>query len=136
MSTNNRDLVRRMITWWTTGDLEVIDETNAPEFVVHRSGGDEVSGRDAYKSLLSSFVTMFGQRELSIDDLIAEGDRVVMLYTWRAVHSGESFGLKPTKNRVASRSLAIYRIADGMIVEEWEEHDTAGLMRQLNAPSN
>ncbi len=131
MSTNNRDLVRRMITWWTTGDLAVIDETNAPEFVLHRSGGDAVNGRDAHKSLLSSFVSMFSKRELSIDDLIAKGDRVVMLYTWRAVHSGDSFGLKPTKNRVASRSLAIYRVADGKIVEEWEEHDTAGLMRQL-----
>lgn len=79
---------------------------------------------------------MFSQRELSIDDLIAEGDRVVMRYTWRAVHSGESFGLTPTNSQVASGSLAIYRLANGRIVEEWEEHDTAGLMRQLGGSSS
>jgi len=136
VSRDNKDLVRQMITWWTTGNVAVIDETNAHEFVLHPSTGDQVNGRDAYKLLLSSFLRMFSKRELSVDDLIAEGDRVAMLYAWRAVHSGESFGLTPTNNHVNSRSLAIYRIADGKIVEEWEEHNTASLTQQLSVASN
>jgi predicted ester cyclase len=125
-----------MITWWTIGDVAVIDETNALEFVLHASGGEQTNGRDGYKALLSSFLRMFSKRELVIDDLIAEGDRVVMRYTWRAVHAGQSFGLTPTNNQVTSRSLAVYRVAHGKIVEEWEEHDTGGLTQQLGASSN
>ena len=65
MSANNKDIVRRMITWWTTGDVAVIDETNAPEFVLHASGGGQTNGRDGYKALLSSFLRMFSKRDSS-----------------------------------------------------------------------
>ena len=112
-----------MLDWWVTGDVSIIDETNAPDFVVHESGGREVRGRDAYKERLSFFINSFSDRTITIDDVVAEGDRLAVRYSWG--------GLSSAKRQVSSRTTATYRIANGKIAEEWEEHDTAGLTEQL-----
>ena len=119
----NKAIARRMLDWWLSGDVSVVDETNAPDCVVHESGGREVRGRDAHKERLSSFISVFSDRQMTIDDVIAEGDRVVVRYSWSGVSSAN--------RQVNSKSMAIYRIADGKIVEEWEEHNTAGLTEQF-----
>lgn len=119
----NKSLVRRMLDWWVSGDVSVIDETNAPDCVVRESGGREVRGRGAHKERLSFFINSFSDRTITIDDVIAEGDRVVVRYSWG--------GLSSAKRQVNSKTIAIYRIADGKIAEEWEEHDTQGLSEQL-----
>jgi ketosteroid isomerase-like protein len=119
----NKSLVRRMLNWWVSGDVSVIDETNAQDVVVHESGGREVRGRDANKERLSFFINSFSDRTITIDDVIAEGDRVAVRYSWS--------GLSSAKRQVNSKTIAIYRIADGKIAEEWEEHDTQGLSGQL-----
>jgi ketosteroid isomerase-like protein len=119
----NKALVRRMLDWWVSGDVSVIDETNAEDFVVHESGGREVRGRDAHKERLSFFINSFSDRQMMIEDVIAEGDRVVVRYSWG--------GVSLAKRQVNSKTIAIYRIAHGKIAEEWEEHDTQGLSEQL-----
>jgi predicted ester cyclase len=128
----NKALVRRMMDWWTEGDVAVLDQTHSPDFVAHTPNGD-VRGRDAQKERLAVLVAMFADRRLAIEELIAEGDTVAMRYTWEATHAGEAFGMSPTGNRVRSATNAFYRIAGGKIAEEWEEHDTADLMRQLRS---
>jgi ketosteroid isomerase-like protein len=119
----NKALARQMLEWWVTGDVSVIDETNALDFVVHESGGREVRGRGAHKERLSFFINSFSDRQMTIEDVIAEGDRVVVRYSWA--------GLSTAKRQVNSKTIAVYRIADGKIAEEWEEHDTGGLTEQL-----
>lgn len=128
----NKALVRRMMDWWVEGDASVLDETNSPDFLAHTANG-EIRGRDAQKERLVVFIAMFANRQLTIDQLIAEDDKVAMRYTWQATHSGEAFGMAPTNKSVKSSTIAIYRIASGRIAEEWEEHDTQGLTQQLLA---
>jgi predicted SnoaL-like aldol condensation-catalyzing enzyme len=119
----NKALATRMLNWWVGGDVSVIDETNAPDFVSHSSDGGGTDGRDAYKDRLSGFIGLFSDRTIEIEDVIAEGDKVVVRYSWGAV--------APGNRQVNSKSMAIYRIVGGKIAEEWEEHDTRGLGEQL-----
>ena len=119
----NKALATRMLDWWVGGDVSVIDETNAADFVSHSSDGGGTNGRDAYKDRLSGFIGLFSDRTIEIEDVIAEGDKVVVRYSWG--------GVAPGSRQVNSKSMAIYRIVDGGIAEEWEEHDTRGLGEQL-----
>ena len=119
----NKALVTRMLDWWVDGDVSVIGETNSPDFVSHSSDGGGTNGRAAYKDRLSGFISLFSDRTIEIEDVIAEGDKVVVRYSWG--------GVAPGNPQVNSKSMAIYRIVGGKIAEEWEEHDTRGLGEQL-----
>ena len=75
----------------------------------------------------------FPRYELPPDDIIAEGDKVVVRATMRATHLGEFFGVPATGKEVNMPLIIIYRIADGRIVEHWIQMDVFGLMQQLGA---
>ena len=75
----------------------------------------------------------FPRYELPPDDIIAEGDKVVVRATMRATHLGEFFGVPATGKEVTMPLIIIYRIADGRIVEHWIQMDVFGLMQQLGA---
>ena len=75
----------------------------------------------------------FPRYELPPDDMIAEGDKVVVRATMRATHLGEFFGVPATGKAVTMPLIIIYRIADGQIVEHWIQMDVFGLMQQLGA---
>ncbi|MCW5850774.1 MAG: ester cyclase [Anaerolineae bacterium] len=75
----------------------------------------------------------FPRYELPPDDIIAEGDKVVVRATMRATHLGEFFGVPATGKEVTMPLIIIYRIADGQIVEHWIQMDVFGLMQQLGA---
>ena len=68
-----------------------------------------------------------------IDDLIAEGDKVVARTTMRGTHLGSFFGVPPSGKTVEMTGVHIVRIADGRIIEHWGNNDDLGLMRQLGA---
>jgi predicted ester cyclase len=68
-----------------------------------------------------------------VDDLIAEGDKVVQHWSSTMTHSGEFMGLPATNKRFSITGISIYRVVDGKIVEYWVEMDRAGMLRQLGA---
>jgi predicted ester cyclase len=69
----------------------------------------------------------------TIEDLLSEGDKVVLRFTFRGTHQGEFMGIAPTGKQVTMSGINILRIADGKIVEMWNQEDVLGMMRQIGA---
>jgi hypothetical protein len=133
----NKAVVRRFIDEvWTRGNLAVVDEVLAPTVASHfveRTQGDLTWSPEKEKLWVTATRPMFPDGVFSIDDLIADGDRVAIRTTWRATHRGEFAGIAPTGKRVTATQICIFRMAEGKIVEEWGIFDMHGLLHQIGA---
>lgn len=119
---------------WNKGNFDVADELIDPNFTVHGAGGQPIpTGVEGVKDLVRVWRTAFPDGHMTIEDVIAEGDKVVARLTWRGTHLGEFYGVAPTGKRVAATSIGIDRFANGKIVEGWGEVDMLGMLRQLGA---
>ena len=78
----------------------------------------------------------FPDLHLTIEDMIAEGDKVAMRSSWNGTHQGEFMGIPATGRRVTVSQIDISRIADGRMVEHWGQLDALGLMQQLGVVSS
>jgi predicted ester cyclase len=119
----NKALVRRLFeTVHIKGDLDAIDELLSPEFVDHSLMAGQEGDREGYKRSLPELRAPFSHLRLSIEDQIAEGDKVLTRGTWRGVHDrGEFLGLAPTGEEWAITVMLVHRIEGGKIIEEWSE---------------
>ncbi len=129
----NKAVVRRFNAgvqqFFQTGDLSGLDEICAPDFVHHGPGiPPDLEG---FKQMVPVFRSAFSDVEVDIDDLIAEGDRVVDRITVRGTHSGDFMGIPPSGIRWEMQEIHIARIVDGKIAERWTMFDMAGLLQQL-----
>jgi predicted ester cyclase len=115
------------------GDEAVAETIIHPEFVDHTNPPGMQHGLEGHKAIVRLFRAVFPDLEWRIDDLIAEGDKVVARTTMRGTQLGEFFGLPPTGESVEMSGVHILRIADGKIAEHWGNNDDLGLMRQLGA---
>ena len=119
MSTeDNKAFIRRY--------FEAISGTDKPAAVVNRYVTDE-----ELKHHIAFYEAAFPNYELLAEDLIAEGDKVVVRSTFRGSHKGDLMGIAPTGKEVTMPVMLIYRIADNKIVEHWMQADALGLMQQL-----
>lgn len=129
----NKDIARR---WndeiWSKGNLAVIDELLATDFVFNYPTVGAVPDREGYKKTISE---MFGPLEdvhSTIKDMVAEGDKIAVRWTWRGTHNkGEYMGITPTGKQMTITGISILRIISGKIVEEWGEMDNLGFMKQF-----
>ena len=119
----NKALVRREQgeLWNHTGNLDAAAELFAPDRL-----------EDA-KQEAANVRSGFPDLESTIEDLIAERDKVVVHWRAQATHQGEYMGIPPTGNRVNFRGISIYRIEGGKIAESWSVSDDLSLMQQLGA---
>ena len=107
---------------------------------------DAINGKDKPASVLSHYIadsdqalfehiasaeSAFPHYELIAEDLIAEDDKVVVRFTWRATHRGNFMGIPATDKQIAVPGLIIYQIAQGKITNHWLQVDSAALMQQL-----
>jgi steroid delta-isomerase-like uncharacterized protein len=79
----------------------------------------------------AAFFAAFPGLHISIEDVIAQGDKVAVRITWQGTHQGEFMGIPPTGKPVTVTGINLYRVANGKIVEEWWQEDILGLMQQL-----
>jgi steroid delta-isomerase-like uncharacterized protein len=134
MSTEeNKALIRHLVEETNKHNVNKADEMFAPDVVGHFPGLPPVQGLDACKQLVSGMLTAFPDLQLTVEDLIAEGDKVVFRETWRGTHQGAFQGIPPTGKQVTFTGMAICRIVGGKIAEEWAVHDDLGLLQQLGA---
>jgi predicted ester cyclase len=136
MSTeDHKAIVRRLFdAVWNTGNVALLDELLAPGFVDHAAqmgGGDPTA--EGFKTQVRLFRAAFPDGRSQIEDLIAEGDRVVARWSDGGTQRGEWMGVAPTGKRVTTTGIDIYRIAGGRIAEFWCNEDELGLLRQLGA---
>jgi predicted ester cyclase len=114
-----------------TGDADALDEVLAPEFVYHQPGTPP--DLESFKEFFRMFRAAFPDMSFTVEDEIAEGDKVVDRLTWQATHQGEFMGIAPTGNVVRVTEMHISRISEGKIVERWAQPDMLGMMQQLGA---
>ena len=136
MSEQNKAIVRRFIDIFRTGDMSVIDELLASNFVDHNPFPEQAPGPEGMKQVIGMMRTTFPDMQVSVDDMIAEGDRVVARWTGTGTHRGEFMGVPATGNKVTVTGIGIDRIEGGKIVEHWEQFDAMGMMQQIGAIPN
>ncbi len=135
MSQENEAVVRRAFDEIAQGELAVADEIIAPEFVRHDLGANfpDVAGPEGVRRLIAALRAAFPDIQTTLEDVISDGDRVVVRFTARGTHEGHFQGVAPTGRRVAWAGINIYRVANGRIRETWQLADLLGLMQQLGA---
>jgi steroid delta-isomerase-like uncharacterized protein len=130
----NKALYRR---WFdevvSEGNLALADELLADDYAMHFPGIDAPVDREGHEQLVLMFRTGFPDWVETVEDVIAEGDRVVVRVVGRGTHEGEFQGIPPTGRRVIATGVGIARIANGQIAETWAAYDALGLLRQLGA---
>jgi len=125
----SRWLVERV---WNAGDLDLIDEFMAVDFVAH--GGSligELADAETYGMYVNGMRTSFPDAHLTIEDLVAEGDLVAIRATKRATHTGPLMTIPASGAPITTRVMMIYRFADGVIQEGWLQTDALGLLTQI-----
>ena len=133
---NNKALVRRQHEEvWNKGNLEVVDEIYTSDFICHFLAGPEWRGLKGVKRKVKRQRAAFPDWNEEIEDIIAEGDKVVTRFTSRGTHKGKFMGIPRTGKKVKISEVAVFRIADGKIVEQWGYPDLQGLRRQLDPAS-
>ena len=112
-------------------NLDLIDELFTQDWSYHGAAGQELKGPQALKEFLSMFFNAFPDLEVTVEDLIAEGDKVVSHVTGRGTHKGELMKIAPTGKQVTITVICISRFEEERIAEDWELIDLFGMMQQL-----
>lgn len=129
----NKALFSRFIEEvWNKGNLEVADELFSPDHT-SPSAPNLPPGAEGVKILATMFRQAFPDYWMKIEDLIAEGDKVVARFSQGGTHQGELMGIPPTGKTIQWTEMGILQIQNGKIVQSWYEVDMLGLMRQLGA---
>jgi steroid delta-isomerase-like uncharacterized protein len=127
-------LARRYMTEiWDKGNMDAVDELLAPSYIDHNPPPGLPADREGLKQSVTLFRTAFPDLKSTIEDLVAEGDKVVGRIVARGTHRGEFQGIPPTGKQVTVQGIFIGRVAGGKLMESWEQFDAAGLLQQLGA---
>ena len=130
----NKAIVRRFFEEVQNGgNLAVLDELAATDYVNHTAPPGVPADRAGLKQLTAMFRRAFPDGWMTIEDMVAEGDRVATRKTFRGTHQGELRGIPPTGQAVAIGLIDIVRLVDGKVVESWSVADDLGLLQQLGA---
>ena len=136
MSTEqNKALARQMVEEiFNRGNISRADEFLAPDFVEREELPPGIPrDRDGVKQLTVLLRSAFPDFKATIDDVVAEGDKVVIRMTWRGTQKGEFMGVPPTGNSISIGVIDIIRLTEGKFVEHWGIMDSMALMQQLGA---
>jgi steroid delta-isomerase-like uncharacterized protein len=115
---------------WSKGNVDLIGELFAEDFVGHFPG-ETVHGREGILAEVIAHRTAFPDWTEEVEDAIADRDRVVVRFTSRGTNLGDFLGNQPTGKHVEISEVAIFRLSDGRIVEQWVYPDMLSLQRQL-----
>ncbi|MBX3025816.1 ester cyclase [bacterium] len=137
-------LVRRLYEeLWGDGDLSIIDHCIARDYVNHQRVVDphlspsvsavEICGRDMFKTLVGAWRAGFPDVRTTVEDQIAEGDKVATRWISRGTQTGPWMRVAASGKPMLVEGISIDRIADGKVVETWTNWDLLGLMQQIGA---
>ena len=133
MSTEeNKALLRRAWDeWYGEGRLDSIAEFVLDDVIVHEPDGD-VRGVEELKRYVATYLAAFPDTSMTVEDVIAEGDKVVSRYTVRGTHTGttEEYG-PPTGKQIVMEGITLYHFSAGKLAEMWDSYDTLAVMQQL-----
>ena len=133
--TTNKATFRRIEGAINTGDVELIsktiDDLVAPDVRIHMPLPVDARGPQAFRQVWAMLLRGLPDLHLTIEDLLEEGDKVVMRASVTGTHQGEYMGLPPTGRSIKYNEIFIWRLADGRIAEMWGVVDVFAQMKQL-----
>ena len=134
MSEENKALVRRWFAELDKGNEHIVDDLVAVDYIDHNPPlPDMAPGREGVKQANALLRVAFPDARHTIEDQIAEGDKVVTRITARATFQGEILGIPPNGKLITLEGISIHRIAGGQFVEHWATADNLSLYQQLGA---
>ena len=135
MSTEeNKTIVRRLMQdGFGRGDMKAIDELVAADFVSREGDERRTVGIDGFKEVVMAFRTAFPDGRMDIEDVIAEGEKVITWAYFVGTHQGPLEGMSPTGRQVKVRDVDLFILKDGKVTESWTHFDQLGMMQQLGA---
>ena len=125
----NKALVHLYYELVNRRELDACYELFAPEFVFHSADGD--MSREQTKQFDTMWLAAFPDLSATIEDVVAEGDKVSIRVSWRGTHKGEFMGIPPTGKKLDITNANLFRIVAGRLVESWNVTDRLRFMQQL-----
>jgi steroid delta-isomerase-like uncharacterized protein len=112
-------------------NLAVAGEYIAPNYVGHFTNAPLVQGVAGFQQYLSAWNNAIPDSRVTIDDVVAEGDKVVMRVTYRGTHTGPLQNIPPTGKSITVSAINVFRMVNGLAVEQWAVIDDLGMLQQL-----
>jgi predicted ester cyclase len=137
MSTQqNKAIARQFVSLWGNGSLDIIDNLADASFSSYYPAFPMViKGGNMFRKVIEGFRAAFSDLHCQVDEEIAENDKVVIRWSFSAMHTGDFLGYAATNKNVKWTGITIYRIINGKVVEERGEEDYLGYLRQIGAIS-
>jgi predicted ester cyclase len=129
LTEENKAIVCRFIEAYNSRNLNLIDDFVAADYVDH---ANQV-GREGLKQLIKMGLNAFPDWHETVEDIIAEGDKVWVRLAYAGTHKGEFMGLSPTGKKITSKAVDIYRIVNGKLAEYWNVTDNVSIFKQVGA---
>jgi predicted ester cyclase len=132
----NKALVRRFykevyVDW----NMAFADQVVSPQFTSH-DWPEGATGPKAFRDYYAAIRSAVPDARYEVDDLIAEGDRVVVRWRLLGTHQGAFAGIEPTGRPITLKGIAIYRVAGGKLIERWVVSDLHGLLQEIGVPAS
>jgi steroid delta-isomerase-like uncharacterized protein len=128
----NMALARRIVEEvWNQHQPQALEQFYAADYTNHNPSGGVTSDREGLRQWASACVAGMPDLRLTIEDQVAEGDRVVTRWTAQGTHQGQFMGVDPSGREVNVHGITIARVAGGQVVEEWASSDELGMLQQL-----
>jgi predicted ester cyclase len=133
----NKELLRRFykevyVDW----NLALADEVVSPHFISHDWPDGGPTGPQAFRNYYDAIRSAVPDARYEVDDLIAEGDKVVVRWRLLGTHKGEFRGIAPTGRPIELKGVAIYRVENGKLMERWVVSDLYGALKQIQGASS
>jgi len=135
MSAENKAIVRRLYgEVWNGRRLEVVNEIISPSHALHDTNNPGSSiGPEAYKRTVTRFLTGFPDLRFSIEDVVAEEEKLAVSWNFSGTHKGKYMGILATNTKVSVDGITIHHIVNGKIMDSYVSWDALGMMQQLGA---
>ncbi len=134
----NKAVMQRFTEFINTASEKLAAELVSPNAIFHVPRRPEpMRGPDGYLAIIGMMRSGFPDIQWTLEDTVAEADKVAARFTMRGTHQGAFFGVPPTGKKIEVQAMNFYRFSSGQIVEEYGQPDLLGLMQQIGAiPSN
>jgi len=129
---DNKAIIRAYVeTVWNQQQLDRADEVVAPDFLDHAALPGQAPGLEGARRKWAMYLNAIPDLRVTIEELVAEGDKVAVRRTYEGIHRGELLGIPATGRQLRVGGISIFRLAEGKIAEHWEQLDRLALMQQL-----
>lgn len=132
----NKAAIRRLYDETNAGNLDFMDEILAPDFTSYGGAGfQDLHGPGEFKELTRTFLKSLPDLWFQIDELIGEGDDILVSGTLSGTHKGEWYGIAPSGKKITWTGCAIFRFRGDQIIARWQEFDALAIMAQMAPPA-